>query len=155
MTDPSCVPKTHWLQPSRLCSSPPSLPIGAGPNGGRHAQEQAHPLPRRGLLAGATYALSACTLVRGVNTAGSTNMGDAPGTANDLATGGQGGRNDRAVVVAAAAAADETDRTASPSSSLAPGRSWALDRAQPVRLSTSWRGQPRLAPLADDNAIDG
>jgi hypothetical protein len=44
------------------------------------------------LFAGATYALSACTLVRGVTTAGATNMGSAPGTANDLATGGQGGR---------------------------------------------------------------
>jgi hypothetical protein len=44
------------------------------------------------LLAVATYALSACTLVRGVSTAGATNMGGAPGTANDLATGGQGGR---------------------------------------------------------------
>jgi hypothetical protein len=44
------------------------------------------------LLAGATYALSACTLVRGVSTASATNMGGAPGTANDLATGGQGGR---------------------------------------------------------------
>jgi hypothetical protein len=47
------------------------------------------------LLAGATYALSACTLVRGVSTVGATNMGGAPGTANDLATGGQGGRNDQ------------------------------------------------------------
>ena len=36
--------------------------------------------------------LSACTQVHGVSTAGSTNMGGAPGTANDLATGGQGGR---------------------------------------------------------------
>jgi len=47
------------------------------------------------LLAGATYALSACTLIRGVTMAGATNMGGAPGTANDLATGGQGGRNDQ------------------------------------------------------------
>jgi hypothetical protein len=44
------------------------------------------------LIAGA---LSACAQVQGVNTAGSTNMGGAPGTANDLATGGQGGRNDQ------------------------------------------------------------
>lgn len=44
------------------------------------------------LLAGATYALSACTLVRGVSTAAATNMGGAPGTANDLVTGGQGSR---------------------------------------------------------------
>ncbi len=41
------------------------------------------------LLAGA---LSACAQVHGVSTAGSTNMGGAPGTANDIATGGQGGR---------------------------------------------------------------
>ncbi len=41
------------------------------------------------LLAGA---LSACAQVHGVSTTGSTNMGGAPGTANDLATGGQGGR---------------------------------------------------------------
>jgi hypothetical protein len=44
------------------------------------------------LLVGATYALFACTLIRGVTPAGATNMGGAPGTANDLATGGQGGR---------------------------------------------------------------
>lgn len=36
--------------------------------------------------------LSACAQVHGVSTAGSTNVGGAPGTANDLATGGQGGR---------------------------------------------------------------
>ena len=45
------------------------------------------------LLAGATCALSACMLVCGVSAAGATNMGGAPGMANDLATGGQGGRN--------------------------------------------------------------
>jgi hypothetical protein len=66
--------------------------VRSGHTGVGHAQQQAHPLPRRVLLAGATYALSACTLVRGVTTAGATNMGGAPGTANDLATGGQGGR---------------------------------------------------------------
>jgi hypothetical protein len=46
------------------------------------------------LIAGA---LSACTdsplgPVYGVSTSGSTNMGGAPGTANDTATGGQGNR---------------------------------------------------------------
>ncbi|MBN9563206.1 MAG: hypothetical protein J0H14_21155 [Alphaproteobacteria bacterium] len=41
------------------------------------------------LLAGA---VSACGPISGVSTAGSTNMGGAPGSANDLATGGQGGR---------------------------------------------------------------
>ena len=37
-------------------------------------------------------AVSACAQIHGVSTAGATNMGGAPGTANDLATGGQGGR---------------------------------------------------------------
>jgi hypothetical protein len=41
------------------------------------------------LLAGG---VSACAQVHGVSSAGATNMGGAPGTANDLATGGQGGR---------------------------------------------------------------
>ncbi len=41
--------------------------------------------------------LSACTEspfgpVQGVSTSGATNMGGAPGTANDIATGGQGNR---------------------------------------------------------------
>jgi hypothetical protein len=40
------------------------------------------------LLAGG---VSACAQVHGVSTAGAPNMGGAPGTANDLATGGQGG----------------------------------------------------------------
>lgn len=42
-------------------------------------------------------AASACTgsqlgPIQGVSTVGSTNLGGAPGTANDPATGGQGGR---------------------------------------------------------------
>jgi hypothetical protein len=57
-------------------------------------------------------------------------------------------------VVVAAAGADETDRTASTSSRLAPAWLWVLDCARPVHLSTSGWRQPGFAPLADDHAVD-
>jgi hypothetical protein len=66
------------------------------------------------LLAGATYALSACTLVRGVSTAGATNMGGAQEPLMTLPLADRAaGQATRAAAVVAAAAADETDPTAS------------------------------------------
>jgi len=78
---------------SGLCSAPPSLPIGARPNGVALHKNKLTLCLAVMQLAGVTCALSACMLVCGVSAAGATNMGGAPGMANDLATGGQGGRN--------------------------------------------------------------
>ena len=103
------------------------------------------------LLAGATYALSACTLVRDVTHGRRHQHGGAPGTANDLATGGQGGRTGDQ----GGGGGSGRDRSHSIHVGRLAPRSQALDRTRPVRLSVKWRNQTGLAALAHDDAVDG